>query len=184
MSVSIKILPNIAIFILACHSWGSSSPYKGDGVVTHNRAPFFGLLWPDVYEIKMPQIDISKRGFYKYNLDGIPLTELRSSYSAFLVIPSTDYLKPEDRMSWGWGRFEVQHNTDSIQNFGSDFALMINNFDGNYNKLYIERTDPTHKSLSFIVTNKQDHLEFIFECSGFDSPEPIWAYILIHSGGK
>jgi hypothetical protein len=180
-----KILLFAPVLVMTCQSCGGyNSTYKGDGVLTHSSAPFFGLLWPDVYEIQMPRIDISKHCFYKYKLDGIPLTEERSRYSAFLVIPSADYLKYEDRMSWGWGRFEIMRNNDSIQSFNSTFDLMINNYNGKYNRLYIEKTGASHESLSFVVTNKQDCFELIFECSGCDSPEPIWAYILIHSGGK
>lgn len=180
-----KILLFAPVLVMTCQSCGGyNSTYKGDGVLTHSSAPFFGLLWPDVYEIQMSRIDISKPGLYRYNLDGIPLTEIRSRYSVFLVIPSTSYLKPEDRTGWGSGRFEIRSNDVSVKSLSASFRLMNNNYNGKYNKLYILEEQPPHESPSFNVTNKQDSLELIFECSGCYSPSPIWAYILIHSGGK
>ena len=163
------------LLLLTCLS--CKNTYEGDGVLTHNHAPFW--LWPDVFEIQMPRIDISKPHIEKYRLRGIPVSKAR--YDVFLVIPTTNYLEPKDMTKWGDCSFEIRRNGVSIKRYVSAFCKMGNN-KGQYNKLYIDL--PLDVGADFHVSNDQDQWDVVFECSGVDSPEPVWAYILLHSGGK
>ena len=164
----------IILLTLGMMSCGPNKKYSGDGVLTRSH----GLLFNPVHHIEMPKLDVSKPQIKKYDLSGLPSSE--AFYGVALVVPSLGEITPSDRDGWGVGRFTVKKGGRLIQTSSSKFSKMINNLSREslwLNGLYIG-------GFRFVVDDDQDHWELIFECSGFDSPEPVWAYVLLRSGGK
>ena len=149
--------------------------YHGDGVLTIGH----GLLWTPIYKIQMPGIDISKPQNQSYDLKSIPSSE--AFYSVTLVIPFPEEIKTADREAWGKCSFKLKKNGQTVLTSNARFSELINCASMEetlcYNGLYEEH-------FNFVNTNAQDHLELIFECSGFESPKPVAGYILLQSGGE
>jgi hypothetical protein len=149
--------------------------YSGDGALTLGH----GVLRNPIYTIQMPQIDISRPHVEKYDLRGIPPSKVY--YLVSLAVLSSGELTPSDRKAWGQCSFKMKKNGTEVLTASSEFCKMRNCWDkkdGFYiNGLYTLDAE-------FTVFNDQDHWELIFECPGFDSSEPVWAYIVLHSGGK
>jgi hypothetical protein len=160
--------------------------YSGDGKFSCHQSPLFGLLWPPLIEVKMPEVDISKKVLKTYSLAGLPISEETSHYAIFIVIPSA---RPGDiaRNDWGSCRLEIKKNGKTVKSIHTKFDSMRNNRGGGnglfLNRLFVD-TEDTTENMRFAVIEAEDHFELVFESSGFDAPEPVWAYILIRCGGK
>lgn len=173
----------ISLGLLSC----SQRQYTGDGIFSYHRTPFFGLLWPSVFEVKMSDINISKPILKTYNLSGLPIPDPRSNYRVYIVIPSNSLDDP-DRTGWGNCRFEIKKNGVIVKKISSDFSKMINNRtrgENSYlNRLYINPF--ATGEVAFSILDGHEDAKLTFECSGFDDKfsQPVWAHILVRAGGK
>lgn len=164
-----------ALLLIGITSCKPEPKYAGDGVLTLGHS----FLGKPVCVIKMPPVDISRPHIETYNLSGIPPSE--SDYRVTLVVPSSGEITQADRKLWGVCSFKIRANQAERIIVSSEFYYMHNSVYGSapryFNGLYTGDN-------RFAAVDGQGRLELIFECPGFASSEPVWAYVEIQSGGE
>lgn len=170
-----ELLRYLTVFFCVLAIMSCKPEYRGDGALTFSR----GIFGAPNFTVEMPDVDISKPQEIKYDLTSLPVSKVY--YWVRLVVPAQDEITRAERHAWGTCGLRIIENKKERHAVNLNFSDMMNSLsrreDIYLNSLY---------TLDFQLpcTNATNQLELIFECTGFDSLEPVWAHIQLHAGGK
>lgn len=150
-----------------------TSSYTGDGELTR----LLGCVEPPLYQIQMLPIDISKPQNQRYKLTGLPPSE--RMYRVALIVSSAEFLS--GRKTWGECVFQLHDKEKRVKIVRSRFSDLNDQFPTR-NQVYANGL--YHPTIVFRVQDHRNPWDLTFECAGFASSEPVWAYLLICSEGK